>query len=306
MSVTVVIPAYNSARFLAAAIDSVLAQSLLVDQLVIVNDGSTDDTDRVVGAFGDSVEYIHQPNSGVSAARNRGLAVARGDLVLFLDADDCLHRDAMSHLLPHAAGGTAVSFGDSDVVDLAGNWLGYLSRPQLAGAPPSTSRWIFEKWSGHPPSNFLVPTWAAREVGGFDPRFSYCADSFFLMQLGTVVSFVHVPEVVLKYRQHDANMSQDVRTSVKDLIDTHLAFLDWLSERGRNDVIVDPPTTLDLFAFLASRSFYTREWRVLEETLALASIRNIQSPALRRFGRLSRLPGWLFWVQDLIDGRRAR
>jgi glycosyltransferase involved in cell wall biosynthesis len=278
-------------------------QTVPVDQIVVVNDGSTDDTDRIAAELGARVDYIRQPNRGVSVARNAGLTVARGGLVLFLDADDSLTPGAIEALLPHTRGGTCVAFGDSDVVDEQGHRLGTLSRPNLAGSPPTPAQRFFA-WSGHPPSNFLVPTQAAREVGGFDPRFSYCADSFFLMQVGTVVPFVHVPSVVLNYLQHSANMSRNVRTSVRDSIDSRVAFVEWLEQRGRASVLPDPPSQRDLIRFLASRSFYTREWLAFEETLALAEERKIVDPALRRFRILQRLPRWLFRLQDILDKRQ--
>jgi glycosyltransferase involved in cell wall biosynthesis len=92
--VSVVIPCYNYGRFLAAAIDSVLAQTLPDIQVIVVDDGSTDET-SVVAARYPNVHYFYQPNLGVSKARNRGAAVAEGEFILFLDADDQLTADAI-------------------------------------------------------------------------------------------------------------------------------------------------------------------------------------------------------------------
>ncbi|HMN78583.1 MAG TPA: glycosyltransferase family 2 protein [Burkholderiaceae bacterium] len=87
--VSVVIPTYNRSKLVRAAIDSVLAQTVRVDEVIVVDDGSTDDTARVLQQeYGDRVRYIHQANSGVSRARNRGLAVARGRYLTLLDSDD--------------------------------------------------------------------------------------------------------------------------------------------------------------------------------------------------------------------------
>ncbi|MHC5199098.1 MAG: glycosyltransferase family 2 protein [Planctomycetota bacterium] len=86
--ISAVIPAYNAAKYIARSIDSVLAQTHPVDEIVIVDDGSTDNTAAIIKDYGDKVRYIHQPNAGVSAARNTGIEAATGNWIAFLDADD--------------------------------------------------------------------------------------------------------------------------------------------------------------------------------------------------------------------------
>jgi len=86
--VSVVVPAYNVAWCVSRAVDSVLAQTLGNFELIVVNDGSTDDTRKVLSAYGDSIRVIDQANRGMSAARNAAIGSSRGRLVAFLDADD--------------------------------------------------------------------------------------------------------------------------------------------------------------------------------------------------------------------------
>src|SRR3954452_15003770 len=86
--VSAIIPAHNAERFLAAAIDSVLAQTYQPIECIVVDDGSTDGTPAVARSYGDRIRLIPQEQRGVSAARNRGAAEARGELLAFLDADD--------------------------------------------------------------------------------------------------------------------------------------------------------------------------------------------------------------------------
>lgn len=86
--ISVVIPAYNAEKYIARAVESVLKQTRPADEIIVVDDGSTDKTADMVRAFGDRVRLIQQPNAGVSAARNAGIRAARGNWIAFLDADD--------------------------------------------------------------------------------------------------------------------------------------------------------------------------------------------------------------------------
>ena len=86
--ISVVIPAYNAEKFMARSIDSLLAQTRPVDEIIVVDDGSTDGTAEVIQYYGGKVRYIYQDNAGVSTARNTGIHAASGDWVAFLDADD--------------------------------------------------------------------------------------------------------------------------------------------------------------------------------------------------------------------------
>ena len=87
-TISVIIPAYNYARYLAEAIDSALGQTYAPLEVIVVDDASTDDTPRVLAAYGQRIRAIRQPNGGAGAARNTGIAAARGEYVAFLDADD--------------------------------------------------------------------------------------------------------------------------------------------------------------------------------------------------------------------------
>ncbi len=89
-TISIIIPTYNSARYLPEAIDSILQQSYPHYEIIVVDDGSTDNTPAVLGSYQHPIRYVYQENQGVAAARNTGLSLAQGEFVLFLDADDYL------------------------------------------------------------------------------------------------------------------------------------------------------------------------------------------------------------------------
>ncbi|MEX2175667.1 MAG: glycosyltransferase family A protein [Pirellulaceae bacterium] len=91
MRISVIIPTYNSAPLVVEAVESVLAQTRPAAEVIVVDDGSTDDTEARLAPFRDRIQYVRQPNGRVAAARNTGLRLATGELIGFLDADDAWH-----------------------------------------------------------------------------------------------------------------------------------------------------------------------------------------------------------------------
>src|SRR3989338_5449563 len=94
--VSVIIPAYNAASFVGEAIESVLTQTVRPAEIIVVNDGSTDETEQALRPYRAALTYIAQPNRGVPAARNSGIQVATGDVLAFLDADDTWSADKLA------------------------------------------------------------------------------------------------------------------------------------------------------------------------------------------------------------------
>lgn len=121
--VSIIIPTYNYGRYLAKAVGSCLDQSYRDIEVIVIDDGSTDDTRSVVEGIDDRLVYVYQENRGVSAARNKGLALASGAFIAFLDSDDYLLPDSVAVrvevLRKHPEVG--VVFTDTDSCDASGN-----------------------------------------------------------------------------------------------------------------------------------------------------------------------------------------
>jgi glycosyltransferase involved in cell wall biosynthesis len=142
--VSILIPAFNAERWIAAAIESALRQTWKEIELVVVDDGSSDGTLAVARSFErDNVRVITQPNRGAAAARNRALAESRGSVIQYLDADDLLDPAKIERQLPSLSDGVACS----------GEWGPFLSRPETARFRPS------ELCRDLDPVEFLVTAW---------------------------------------------------------------------------------------------------------------------------------------------------
>ena len=110
--ISVIMPCYNSGRYLAECIDSVLAQTVLDFELILIDDGSSDDTMTIASRYAEMdsrVSVYYQENSGVSAARNLGLMHASGEWITFVDSDDILPEDALEWLLTGAEEGVGMA-----------------------------------------------------------------------------------------------------------------------------------------------------------------------------------------------------
>lgn len=94
--VSVVIPAYNCAKTVGETLDSVLAQTYPNVEIIVINDGSRDDTASVLASYGSKIRFVTQKNTGLAGARNAGMALARGEFIAWLDADDLCEPDRIS------------------------------------------------------------------------------------------------------------------------------------------------------------------------------------------------------------------
>lgn len=204
MMLSVVIPAYNRASLLPITLRSLLAQERVADEILVVDDGSTDDTAELAEAFGPPVRVIRQCNQGPGAARNRGLAEARGEYIHFFDSDDLalprLHRVQIEALERSGADLAYSPWVKAHLDPLRG------VEPtnhvlQARGLPRgSLVRALLTNWSTVPMA-WLVRRCLAQAVGGF-PASLRCGEDqlFFLDLLLAGARVVHTPETLVLYR----------------------------------------------------------------------------------------------------------
>lgn len=205
--VSIVIPAHNAADFLAGAIQSALAQTYPDREIVVVDDGSTDNTAEVAGAFGRSIRYVHQRNAGPSAARNAGIAHARGEYVTFLDADDELRPERVQVLLDALRGASpAATFSMTDALLSDGARIVgplHISRPY----PGERDLSAFLDDS-RPCTWILARREKLQEVGAFRPDLWRNEDyHLWLRLLAGGHTYAYVPEPLYVYRMRPGSLS---------------------------------------------------------------------------------------------------
>jgi glycosyltransferase involved in cell wall biosynthesis len=205
--VSVVIPVFEMGRYLPEAVASVEAQGHRDVEIVVVDDGSTDDTPAVIASLGDRVRAVRQDNQGPAAARNAGLAVATGDLIAFLDADDLWPADKLALQLArlHAEPELDAVLGRIQYVAVDG---GEVPDIEFEDLDQKTLTHV-HLGSG------LYRRRAFDRLGDFDAGLRYSEDvDWFLRAREAKLRMAILPEVTLIYRLHDANMTRNAKDSL--------------------------------------------------------------------------------------------
>lgn len=201
-------PVFNGMRYVGDAIESVLNQSMPVAEIIVVDDGSTDQTSDMVSRFGDRVKYVYQDNAGVSAARNRGIRETDCDLVCFLDADDKFHPDKNEIQAMNFSSRVELEFCDAHSQYF---WSEDLRSAQVEADPRYEHAFWRNKLHGHI-STWLVRRTVFERVGLFDESLRFSEDTDWLLRYkdsgGTQKTIPHC----LSYRRlHQRNLTAGSR-----------------------------------------------------------------------------------------------
>jgi glycosyltransferase involved in cell wall biosynthesis len=209
--VSVVIPTYNHARWVAHAIQSVAAQRFRDLEIIVVDDGSTDDTARVVRDTGVPLRYLPRANGGLPAARNTGIAAARGALVAFLDADDLWLPDKLSLQVPllDARAEAALVYADAVLFDEgARRPLGTHADRHAHPSGRILGALLFD--NPIPSPTPVVRRAALERAGGFDESLRACEDWDMWIRIARHAEVHCIDRPLAVYRLHGDNMHADV------------------------------------------------------------------------------------------------
>jgi glycosyltransferase involved in cell wall biosynthesis len=299
VSVSLVIATFNHARLLGAAIESALAQTLPGVDVIVVDDGSTDDTPAVLARYAGRIRVLRQPNRGLAAARNTGLAAARGTYVAFLDADDLLEPAKLAAQVAAVERAPAVGWTYCDVLietvatgatEKASERFGYGAR--------ALDGWLFpELIHGNfiPAIAPLARRTALDAAGGFDERLTTLEDWDMWLRLALLAEARYTPAVLARYRIHPGGLSEDRarmdrnRFRVLDkLYRTRPAAVESLGSVGRRIIA-------DTHNWLGKEAYAAGDWSEARRRFA-ASVVTVP---------LQRQAPWLLGLSLLRGGARA-
>jgi hypothetical protein len=254
--VSVVIPAYNAAATLLDTLVSASSQTYPDMEIIVVDDGSTDDTSQIVRDFeihDSRVRLISQANGGVARARNTGIAAASGTLIAPLDADDLWHPTKIEKqvaALTAAGPQAALCYSSFRRIDEAGNVLHSAGRATYEG-------WVFRRLlhvnfigSGSSP---LVRKDALRQIGGYDPSLrdqghEGCEDYLMQLQIARRWQYACVPEFLVGYRRRANSMSAEFANMSGSYVLTYRKIREEASDTGRQIIDKMLCRYLSLFA----------------------------------------------------------
>ena len=264
--VSVLIPGYNAARFLEETLRSVRRQTLREFEVLMIDDGSTDDTVQIMRRFEDMDPRFHTvicpANKGVVSARNAGLEVASGEFVAFLDADDVWTDDALATRVTLATQYPSALVVVSDFMWFSDSlpekpYVGRITlgprarstfadsissgRPMLLANPFEATATLHFAWTGAT----LIRRNALTAIGNFDPLFVGPEDTLVWLRLARRGPFLFTPEVTAFYRQHAASMVAQFKTP-KEL--HYLKVLEHIIEDGLS------PTELEVVRLVRADS----------------------------------------------------
>lgn len=219
LSVSVIIPTYNYGRFVGEAIESVLAQTLRAREVIVVDDGSTDDTAEVLRRYKGHIQIVRQQNGGVSAACNNGARLATGKLLAFLDADDVWLPRKLECQVGRFIEEPELGLVHCGVEEIDAN--GNVLRTRLEGLEGWVARemLLYRRaviLGGG--SGAVISKDAFHAVGGFDERIAVSQDWDIHYRVAVRWKVGFVPEVLLRYRLHGSNQHRNMRRMEHDML----------------------------------------------------------------------------------------
>lgn len=203
--VSIIIPVFNGSNYLAEAIESALAQTWPYCEVIVVNDGSTDDTERIALSYGDGIRYFSKENGGQSSALNHGIKNMHGSYFSWLSHDDLYSPDKVTSQMKVAQGRQdVILYTDWMNIDKDGKELNIIQIP-----PTFSQTFRYELLTRNlvHGCSMLVPYRAFQQYGVFDASIPLTSDVDLWFRLAEHFAYEHIPEVLVKGRVHGKQVS---------------------------------------------------------------------------------------------------
>lgn len=239
--VSVIIPNYNQSQYVGSAINSVLNQTYTYYEIIVVDDGSTDNSREVLSKFDNKIRYIWQENKGLAGARNTGIQAARGEYIGLLDADDEWLPTYLEEMVSFADNNpeSSVYYCRAQAMDADGKDL-----PQIFGGPvlpPEQTRHALLRANFIIPTTILMHRQAITQAGLFDQNLRSCEDWDLWLRLLPTHQIIGKNDILVKYRIHGTSLSTDptaMQKATKLVVEKHFGQDDgmwntWTLEKRR-------------------------------------------------------------------------
>ncbi|EAW38412.1 glycosyltransferase [Lyngbya sp. PCC 8106] len=265
--VSVIIPAYNGSRYISQAVESVLSQTDCHFEVIVVDDGSTDNTNTILQHYSDRIRYFSQKNQGVAAARNRGIQEAKAEIIALLDQDDIF--------LPHKLAEQTACFQKFPEVGLVNSGWRLINREGYNISE-------IEPWHNLPdldlqtliihspilPSAIMFRRTWWEKIGGFNSRFNGVDDAEFVWQLAARgCQAIWLPKITVEYRQHHQTVSH--QKAVERAETVIVAQNNFFSQKGLSDAVIqlEKPARYEELTWLAWHLYHTNHYQSMAEFL---------------------------------------
>jgi glycosyltransferase involved in cell wall biosynthesis len=294
--VSVVIPTYNRSKLVTQAVESVLYQTIKNIEIIVVDDGSTDNTRDVLEPYGSALKYIFQENQGVSVARNVGVAISKGELIAFLDSDDLFVPEKIEKQLSaiHQYPDAALAYSNIAYCDANGSFIRNGSGYEMFLSGMIAEKVLLRKAMCGWPQTWLIRRSCFDRLGGFDPNFAMSEDRDFSVRAAFNYPLVGLSEALTLVRIHTvANRLGRSRAELREHY--YFKFLDKLFTQYADRIEIQKNRHLLIsdYLFLAGLNY------LREEVIDSARRRFWTAFTLRPL----KIKYFLFWFSTLF-GRR--
>lgn len=218
--ISIIIPAYNAEQYISEAIQSVINQSYKNWELIIIDDGSSDETARTVKSFisNEKIKYYYQNNAGVSSARNKGIDFAQGKYLAFLDSDDLFANDNIYEKINYLSSNKDVGLvhGDVRLIDEKSILLNSFEIGKEGNVLDDLLLW--NGCTIPAPSSILIRKEILDIIGRWDEELSTAADQELFFRIASKYKIGRIPKILTYYRIHKKNMHSNIKLMEKDHI----------------------------------------------------------------------------------------